>query len=160
MQKVGRKSKYNPETTPELAEKYASEGYADIQIAEMLGIKKTVFYEWQNKYPEFAEALKRGKIPANTELKRAMLKTAMGYTVEEEETTAILDKNKQVKSYRTTKRRRYISPNPTMQIFLAKNRMPEEFRDVNKHEIDLHGQLGVTTLAELIMEDENTNEAN
>ncbi len=154
------KTKYNPETTPELAEKYAREGYSDSQIAEMLGINKTAFYDWQHKHSEFAEALKRGKAPANAELKRAMLKTAMGYEVEEEETTAILDKNKQVKSYRTTKRRKYIPPNPTMQIFLAKNRMPEEFRDVNRHEVDLRGEIGVNSLAELMMEDETRNEGN
>ena len=82
-----------------------------------------------------------------------MLKTAAGYDVEEEETTVILDKDKQPKSYRKTSRKRHIPPNPTMQIFLAKNRMPEEFRDVNRHEVDLRGQLQVSTLADLMMEE-------
>ena len=84
---------------------------------------------------------------------KVMQKTAAGYYVEEEDTTVILDKDKKEKGYRRTIRKRHIPPNPTMQIFLAKNRMPDEFRDVNRHEVDLRGQLQVTTLADLMMEE-------
>lgn len=155
---AGRRSKYTPEM-PKLAEKYAQDGYSDSQIAGILGITQSTFYDWQKRHPEFSEAIKRGKAPANRELELAMMKSATGYYVDEEETTAILDgQTKQPTSYRKTTRKRYIPPVPTMQIFLAKNRMPDEYRDVNKHEVDLRGQLGVKTLAELIMEDEDRKE--
>ena len=153
MSKGGRKGKYDPATTPSLAEEYAKEGCLDKQIAERLGVRADTFCRWQTKYPQLAQALKRGREVANLELKRAMLKTASGYDVEEEETTVILDKNKKPKSYRKTSRKRHVPPNPTMQIFLAKNRMPDEFRDVNRHEVDLRGQLQVNTLADLMMEE-------
>ena len=31
--------------------------------------------------------------------------------------------------------------------------MPEDFRDVNRHEVDMRGELKVTTLAELMLEE-------
>ena len=153
MSKAGRKGKYDPEVMPQLAEQYASEILTDAQIAAKLGIHISTFIDWQKKYSEFSEAIKRGKAVSNVALVKSMQKTAAGYDVEEEETTVILDKDKQPKSYRKTTRKRHIPPNPTMQIFLAKNRMPDEFRDVNRHEVDMKGQLQVTTLADLMMEE-------
>ena len=149
---AGRKKKYDAEKHPQLAESYAKAGYSDKQIASMLGIAEGTLYDWENKYPEFSKAIKRGKEPANEELKVSMMKTATGYYVEEEETVARLDPDKQVLGYTKVVKKKYIPPNSTMQIFLAKNRMPEEYRDVNRHEVDMRGQI---TLAELMMEDAN-----
>lgn len=147
------RKKYDPDTTPQKAEQYAKDGYLDKQIAEILGVSVYTFSRWSKKYPQLGQALKRGRDVANIELKRAMLKTASGYEIEETETTVILDKNQQPKGYRQTKRKRHIPPSTTMQIFLAKNRMPEEFRDVNRHEVEMSGSLKVNTLAELMMEE-------
>ena len=147
------RKKYDPGTTPQRAEQYAKDGYLDKQIAEILGVSVYTFSHWSKKYPQLGQALKRGREVANIELKQAMLKTASGYDVEETETTVILDKNQQPKGYRKTKRKRHIPPNTTMQIFLAKNRMPDEFRDVNRQDVTLHGQLHVNTLADLMMEE-------
>ena len=150
MSKVGRKNKYDPDVTPKLVEDYAKEGYGDLQIAEILGINKSTFYAWLQKHEELKDALKKGREPANLELKLAMMKAAQGYYVEEEETVAILDvETRQPKSFRKTTRKKYIAPSPTMQIFLAKNRMPDEFKDVNKQEVDLKGEM---TLADLMKE--------
>lgn len=153
MSKSGRKTKYDSIDTPILAEKYASEILTDAQIAAKLGIHISTFIDWQKKHIEFSQAIKRGKEHSNAELLKTMKKTAEGYFVEEEETVVYLDKSKQPKSYRKTVQKRYIPPSTTTQIFLAKNRMPEDFRDVNRHEVDVRGQLKVTTLADLMMED-------
>lgn len=153
MAKSGRKSKYDPLITPSLAEDYAKELLTDAQIAAKLGIHISTFIDWQKKYSEFSEAIKRGKAVSNVALVQAMKKSAEGYEVEESETTVILDKNKNPTGYRKTTRKRYIPPSTTTQIFLAKNRMPEDFRDVNRHEVDLRGQIKVNTLADLMMEE-------
>ncbi len=153
MSKSGRKSKYDPLTTPSLAEDYAKELLTDAQIGAKLGISHETFYQWQKKYVEFSEAIKRGKAVSNVKLLQAMQKTAEGYTVEEEVTVIHLDKDKQPKSYDRIVKKRYIPPSTTTQIFLAKNRMPEDFRDVNRHEVDLRGQIKVNTLADLMMEE-------
>ena len=153
MAKVGRKSKYDPQTTPVLAEEYASQIMIDTQIAAKLGITQETFYAWQRKFPEFSQAIKRGKAASNQSLVKAMQKTAAGYDVEESETTVILDKNKNPKGYRKTTRKRHIPPSTTMQIFLAKNRMPEDFKDVNQHKVDVSGGLQVNSIAVLMMEE-------
>ena len=73
--------------------------------------------------------------------------------MEEEETVVYLDKNKQAKSYSKIVKKRYIPPSTTTQIFLAKNRMPDDFHDVNRHKVEVEGSLKVNTLAELMMEE-------
>ena len=153
MSKGGRKSKYDPLSTPHLAEEYAADLLTDAQICAKLGVHHDTFYTWQKKYPEFLAAVKRGKALANEKLVKVMHKTAEGYFVEEEDTVVYLDKNKQPKSYSKVVKKRYIPPSTTTQIFLAKNRMPEDFRDVNRHEVDMRGQLQVSTLADLMMEE-------
>ena len=160
MSKGGRKSKYDPATTPAKAEEFARELLTDAQLCAKLGISYETFYQWQKKHPEFMEAVKRGKQEANRDLVEVMKKSAKGYYVEEEETTVYLDKDKQPKSYNKVVKKRYIPPSTTTQIFLAKNRMPEDFRDVHRQEVDMRGQLQVTTLADLMMEEfkNGTNE--
>lgn len=153
MAKFGRKSKYDPLITPSQAEDYAKELLTNAQIAAKLGISHETFCQWQKKYVEFSEAIKRGKAVSNVKLLQAMQKSAEGYTVEEETTVIHLDENKQPKSYDRIVKKRYIPPSTTTQIFLAKNRMPEDFRDVNRHEVDLRGQIKVNTLADLMMEE-------
>lgn len=153
MAKIGRKSKYDPLTTPNLAEEYASELLTDAQIAAKLGIHISTFIDWQKKHREFSIAIKRGKEASNVALVKAMHKTAEGYYVEEKETVVYLDKNMQPKSYSKIVKKRYIPPSTTTQIFLAKNRMPDDFHDVNRHKVEVEGSLKVNTLAELMMEE-------
>ena len=151
MSRAGRKGKYDPEQTPKLAEQYASELLTDAQIYAKLGISYETFYKWLKKHVEFAEAIKRGKEAANRDLVEVMKKSAKGYYVDEEETVVYLDRNKRPKSYSKTVKHRYIAPSTTTQIFLAKNRMPEDYRD--RHDVDVRGKLEVSTLADLMMEE-------
>ena len=153
MGKAGRKTKYDPETTPAKAEELAKDLLTDAQIYAKLGITHETFYQWQKAHPEFLEALKRGKQEANRDLVEVMKKSAKGYFVEEEETVVYLDHDKQPKSYSKVVKKRYIPPSTTTQIFLAKNRMPEDFRDVHRQEVNMSGQLQVSTLADLMLEE-------
>ena len=153
MGKAGRKTKYDPETTPAKAEELAKDLLTDAQIYAKLGITHETFYQWQKAHPEFLEALKRGKQEANRDLVEVMKKSAKGYFVEEEETVVYLDRDKQPKSYSKVVKKRYIPPSTTTQIFLAKNRMPEDFRDVHRQEVNMSGQLQVSTLADLMLEE-------
>ena len=154
------RKKYDPKTTPQIAEKYAKEGYLDKQIAEVIGISPETFSRWSRKHSELGEALDRGRETTNLELKQGMVRAASGYDVEETETITILDLNKNPTSYKVVKRKRHIPPSTTMQIFLAKNRMPDEFRDVNRQELSVSGALQVSTLADLMMEEFSADEKN
>lgn len=139
--------------TPGKAEELARDLLTDAQIAAQLGIHIDTFYTWQKTHPEFSLAVKRGKQEANRDLVEVMKKSAKGYYVEEEETVVFLDRDKNPKSYNKVIKKRYIPPSTTTQIFLAKNRMPEDFRDVHRQEVDMRGQLQVSTLADLMMEE-------
>ena len=150
----GRETKYDPVLTPKLAESYAMEGCTDTEICDKLGIGETTFYVWRNKHEEFREALKRGKEPVNADIKASMLKTAFGYFVEETETTTTYDpQTREMTSVRKTVKKRYIAPNATMQLFLAKNRMPEQFKDVYKRDAEKDDSGAGLSIADLIAED-------
>ena len=72
------KSKYQ-EDFPIRAEQYAREGLDDKQIAKNLGISWRVYYEYQKRYPQFRQAIARGKAPVDFEVENALLKRALGF---------------------------------------------------------------------------------
>lgn len=63
MAKVGRKSKYYSNVEPHLEKikEYKKMGATDEQICDILDISTTSYYEYLNKFPKFAEALKKGQ---------------------------------------------------------------------------------------------------
>lgn len=74
------KSKANEWLTEDkltLLEGWARAGLVDEQIANNMGIATSTYYEWKNKYPEFAEALKKNKDIVDYEVENALLKNAL-----------------------------------------------------------------------------------
>ena len=108
--------------------KWAKLGLTDKQIAHNMGLKSvSTFYAWKNRFKEFSDAIKNAKTIPDLELENAMYDLAVG-NFYEEITRMVLDINTRqpVKIEKVTRR---VPPNPTMQIFLAKNRMPNKYRD-------------------------------
>lgn len=99
----------------------------DKQIAGNMGISPTTFYDWQKKFPAFADAIKSAKAIPNLELENAMFDLALGRTYVEEVKSILDPKTGMV--IRIEKTKKQIPPNPTTQIFLAKNRMPDKYKD-------------------------------
>lgn len=56
---------------------WAREGLTDVQIADNIGINISTIYDWKKKYPEFNNALKRGKEVVDYEVENALLKRAL-----------------------------------------------------------------------------------
>ena len=93
-----------------------------------MGISKATLYQWQINYPEFSDALKRGKKPVDDEVENALLKSALGF--EYEETITDTFEHEDGKAYSHTKvYKRYSPPSNTAQIFWLKNRRPDRWRD-------------------------------
>lgn len=111
-------------------EGWARNGLTDEMIAHNIGITTTTLYEWKKKYPQFAEAVKRGKEVVDIMVENALLKSALGYSYDEVVKERIFDyeteTSKVVEVKRTTKE---VAPNPTSLIFWLKNRQPEKWRD-------------------------------
>ena len=106
---------------------WAKLGLMDKQIAGNMGISLTTFYDWQKKFPKFADAIKNAKAIPNLELENAMFDLALGRTYVEEVKSILDPKTGTV--VRIEKTKKQIPPNPTTQIFLAKNRMPDKYKD-------------------------------
>ena len=113
-----------------LVENWAREGLTNVDIAKKLDIAMSTFCEYQNKYSEFKEALKKGKEVIDYEVENALLKRALGYEYEESTYETKFNKDsgefEEVLTKRVTKE---VSPDTTAQIFWLKNRKPTLWAD-------------------------------
>lgn len=116
-------------------EGWARDGMRMADIAAKMGVSRQTLYEYTNKFPDIADAIKRGREPVDFEVENAMLKSAMGHK-------EIVRKPVKL---RTTKRKGgmevteehveyfeeevYIPPQVSAQIFWLKNRKPDIWRD-------------------------------
>lgn len=127
---MARKSKYDTHVKPYLDEiqGWAMSGLTDEQIADNLGIAASTIYEYKKKYPEFSEALKKGKDIADAQVVNALFKTATGFTYYEDIATATGE---------VVQAQRYAKPNTTAQIFWLKNRQPDKWRDKTEVKADI-----------------------
>ena len=107
-----------------LIEGWARDGLTDVQIAKKIGISKQTFYDWQKRYPDFSDSLKKGKEIVDRQVENALLKKALGYSYKE--CTEITDAEGNVSTKIITK---YVIPDTTAQIFWLKNRKPNEWRE-------------------------------
>lgn len=125
---MARKTKYDPETFPQVAEAWARRGLNDEQIAYNLGIGKTAFYEYQNRYPEFAEAVKRGKLPANLVMENAFFKKGKGFEYTERTVESVQkDGSVEIRNIKTTTK--YFPPDTAAAFIWLKNREPDLWKD-------------------------------
>lgn len=149
----GRPSKYESHVKPKLLliEAWARDGLVDDQIANNLGIGVATLYEYKNKYPEFAEALKNGKDDVDVIVENSLLKRAVGFEYEEVTREPlynpvtgepILGDDGEPKIVVTKVIRKMVNPDTTAQIFWLKNRRPKQWRD--KQDIEHSGELKQT----------------
>jgi transposase-like protein len=134
---MGRPTLYNPDKLI-LVEGWARDGLTNEQIAGKLGITAKTLYEWQKKYSEFRDALKKGKEVVDREVENALLKKAMGYTVEVQKAVKVRRTEYDPRTGRKVAEYEEIVPgteevlvpaDTTAQIFWLKNRKPHEWRD-------------------------------
>lgn len=119
---MARPSKYHSTVQPklDLVKGWAADGLSDEQIAHNLGIATSTLYEYKKQFPEFVEAIKKGKDISDYEVQNALFNTAKGFSYYEETTNAIGE---------VVRIEKYAKPNTTAQIFWLKNRCPDKWRD-------------------------------
>lgn len=148
--KAGRRGKYEEWLDKDSLLKvqgWARDGLSDEQIAHNIGINKGTLCVWKNRFPEFADAIKKGKEVVDREVENAMLKRALGYEYDEVTQEPVTDKDTGITEMRVTKRvTKQIVPDVTAQIFWLKNRKPEEFRD--KRDVELSGSVDLGSIIE------------
>lgn len=133
-----------------LLEGWARDGLTKEQIANNIGIGRTTLYEWEQKEPNIANTLKKGREVADYEVENALFKRAIGYTIKVNEQKVdkdgcIHDLVKDV----------HVPPDTTAQIFWLKNRKPDKWRDKVETYVDTQELTNVEKLLAKI-----ENEAN
>jgi len=135
---AGRPGLYDKWITPDgltTIEGWAREGLNDEELAAKMGIKKTALYEWKRRFPDFAEAIKKGKAPVDFHVENALLKLALGHkeTIREpikvKTKKQVKDKTIEEEHIEYAEREIYIPPNVTAQMFWLRNRKPAKWRD-------------------------------
>lgn len=112
------------------------DGLNDDQVAHNIGITRKTLYEWQARFGEFRDAIKKGKAPVDYEVENALYKRATGYKVTLKKPIKVQTKTKIVGKGETSEEHieyadveEYIPPDTTAQIFWLKNRKPKQWRD-------------------------------
>lgn len=130
--KVGRKGEYEKWLTDDsiiILQDWARQGLTDEQIAKNMGIAKVTFYDWKNKFPKFANALKKTKDIVDAEVENKLFKRAMGYEVEEEEIKEFRNDDGEMVVVSRKRTKKHVPPDVTAIIFWLKNRRPNEWRE-------------------------------
>ena len=125
-------------------EGYAREGLTDKQIASKMGISIATFYDWIKKFPDFSDAIKKGKAPVDTIVENALLKRALGYEYEEVTTEAFtegIDENgKPIEKSRHVRRvTKHVPADVAAAIFWLKNRRPDRWREKREEQVTVTG---------------------
>lgn len=97
----------------------AAFGWREQDMAERIGVAVDTWYQWKQRYPQFAETIKKNKHKAVEKVEEALYKTAVGYDVTDGEGTV-----------------RHIPGDKTAQIFFLKNRARWRWLDKPNSELD------------------------
>lgn len=159
------KGKYHEWLTEDgllLLRKWARNGLTDLEIARNIGISKDTFYRWKARFSDFAESLKKTKDMYDSEVEEALERSALGYYVWEEEWTNKW--NPKAKQYELTlskKKRVWVKPDTTAQIFWLKNRDKLHWRDKQEIQMDLEeDEYGVVAMPPVLPPEKPPEENN
>lgn len=149
--KAGRKGKYEYWISPDgllLVEGWARDGLSKEKIAKNIGCSRDTLNEWEKRFPDISDALKKGREVVVRELENALIKRAKGYEVEEttEELkwNQVTHKQELMVTKRTTK---HIAPDTGALAFALKNYAPDKWRD--RKDVEISGQLDTNPFAGL-----------
>lgn len=120
---------YTDEILPKV-EELASKGLNNNEIAAALCIGNRTFYEWRERYPQFAHSIKKYRGLADIQVENALFQSAIGGSFKEVKSERRYNKQEQKFEIVVTEEViKHIPGNSTAQIFYLKNRMPHRYKD-------------------------------
>lgn len=142
---MGRPTKYQ-EAHAATAQKLALLGCIDKEIADFLEITVSTLNKWKKEFPEFAEALKKGKLVADSRVAEALYRKAIGgYTVKSQK--AFVDRECHEHIIEITED---ALPDTTAAIFWLKNRQPNTWRDKQEIKHDDSGMAQKEIIVQIV----------
>lgn len=134
---AGRPSMYSPYILP-VVEKLAAQGCTNKEIYQTIGIGCKTFYEWIQRYPQFAHSIKKYNGLADIEVENALFKNAVGYKFTEVKRERRKDPSTgEYKLMVTEEVDKQMAGNAAAQIFYLKNRMAHRYKDKVETEISV-----------------------
>jgi hypothetical protein len=134
---AGQPTKYDPKIHLDWARGLSMQGYINEEIADRMQIARTTLYNWCNEYPEFLDALKKGKELPDILAEQALFKKVIGFEYTESKTTVELDSQGKPKPAKIETFKKQFIPDTLAQIFWLKNRRPDRWRDRTEIEVDV-----------------------
>lgn len=121
--KLGVMKVYDPIRFPNAAKVLCKEhGFTRTQLSQVFGVTRSVIHAWERDHEDFAIAIQEGTDAfANEKVEKTLLKTALGYEVEETSTTI------GEKSTSVTKTTKHIQPNIKALTFWLTNRRKDRW---------------------------------
>lgn len=139
------KGKYEQWLKPEgllKIEGWARDGLTKEQIAKNMGISRDTLNEWEKKYSDISDTLKKGKEIADIRVENALYERALGGTHEVKKTFKLketyydeLGRKCEKEKLETATDEVYIPGDTTAQIFWLKNRLPDKWREKQSVEV-------------------------
>jgi hypothetical protein len=121
-----RAPEYNDTLYPSFAKTIASLGVDDQDFANAFNVSLATIAEWEQEHPEFAKARKAGVAALRDNLERAIIRRALGYTVEREKVLQCEGKI-EVVSYKE-----HIPADVSALMFVMMNRKPRRWKHHSK----------------------------
>jgi transposase-like protein len=155
--KGGRPSLYKPEYCERVIE-FGLLGLKEDEMAQHFGVSHDTLRYWREQYPEFAEALRQGKLPADASVARSLFQRANGYSWVDQQAIKVKDIEYDAngKKIRETERveivevTRRAPPDTTAGIFWLKNRRYADWRDRKELEVGRVGEFDNKSTEELV----------
>lgn len=135
----------------------AEKGCIDEEICKALGISEASYYKYKKEHKDFEDGIQEARFKVNLDIEAALFKRAIGYEVEEQEVIANVTKTGE-KVSKVKKTKKHIPGDTKLLTLLLKNRMPEKYRNIDKQEIELNGNLNHTISLKDLSDEELLNE--
>jgi hypothetical protein len=112
-------------------------GATHTEVADELGICEKTLYNWMQRFPDFAEALKIGRDSSTDRVEESLYRLAIGFERQVEQLVYVNGMPKIVLV------NEYFKPSTTAASYFLKNRRPKEWKD--KQSVDLTSSDGSMT---------------
>lgn len=164
--KCGRKSKYDLNVKPYLEKirEWKKVGATDRKICEVLGISKTSYYEYLQKYPDFSDSLKKGTSEFCFDLRGELAKLSKKHTLETKKQYIKVDQETGNKTQYTEITTKEVDADPAAIHLLLKNLDKENWANdpqnhlLKQQELELRKAIAKSQNFDLELEEDKQEE--